>query len=181
MNTLQRILLVEDNPGDADLILDMLADTGDVKFQVKTVKRLSEALSQIKNGGIDLALLDLGLPDSQGLDTLFKLQVAVPDVPIIILTGNTDQNVAVTAVREGAQDYLIKGQITGSLLVRSIRYALERKQAEQELFMSEGRYRQLIEGMMDAFVRVDMSGRILGCNSAYVNLTGYSGKRNSRV
>ena len=176
MNILLRILLVEDNPGDADLILDMLSDTGDVKFQVKTVKRLSEALSQIKNDGINLALLDLGLPDSQGLDTFFKLRAAVPGVAIIILTGNMDQNVAVTAVREGAQDYLIKGQISGSLLVRSIRYALERKQAEAALKESEEQYRTLFEESKDAIFMTTPEGRFLDANPALIELYGYASK-----
>jgi PAS domain S-box-containing protein len=174
MNTLLRILLVEDNQGDVDLIRELVTETGMVSFSIESVPRLSEALSRLKDNNVDLVLLDLGLPDSSGLETFARLKAAAPAMPTIILTGNSDQEAALTAVRGGAQDYLIKGQISGSLIVRSIRYALERKRAEQKLLTAEKRYRQLIEGMMDAFVRVDMSGRILEFNRAYMNLTGYS-------
>jgi putative two-component system response regulator len=127
------VLIVEDNQGDVDLIREALPETGPVSFQIESVSRLSEALARLKNAGIDLVLLDLGLPDSQGLETYRKLSEATSHLPVVILTGNDDQEVAVAAVREGAQDYLIKGQFVGSLLTRAVRYAMERKRVEEKI------------------------------------------------
>jgi putative two-component system response regulator len=127
------VLIVEDNQADVDLIREALSDTGLVSFQIEPVSRLSEALARLKNVGIDLVLLDLGLPDSQGLETFRRLLEATPHIPVIILTSNDNQEMAVLAVREGAQDYLIKGQIGGSLLIRAMQYAVERKRAEEKI------------------------------------------------
>ncbi|MCX6929001.1 MAG: response regulator [Verrucomicrobia bacterium] len=101
-----RILVVEDNPADADLIHALLAETGPVRFQIESVARLSEALARLERRGIDLVLLDLGLPDSQGLATLHQLKKAVPEIPVIVLTGTDDSELGSAAVRDGAQDYL---------------------------------------------------------------------------
>jgi len=100
-----RVLIVEDNPADADFIEEPLAETGPVSFQVESVSRLSEAFTRLESRGIDLVFLDLGLPDSQGLQTLHKFRQALPEVPVIVLTGTDDQELALTAVRDGAQDY----------------------------------------------------------------------------
>jgi two-component system, cell cycle sensor histidine kinase and response regulator CckA len=140
-----RILIVEDNPADTDIIQEMLPATGSVSFQVESVPRLSEALTRLKSKGIDLVLLDLGLPDSQGLQTLHKLRDAAPGVPVIVLTGTNDHEMAVRAVRDGAQDYLVKGQLQGHLLVLAARYALERKRADVTLQESELQYRTLAD------------------------------------
>jgi putative two-component system response regulator len=127
------VLVVEDNQGDVDLIREALSSSGFVSFQIEAVSRLSEALARLKNAGIDLILLDLGLPDSQGLETYHKLREAALHIAVIILTMNDDQEMAVVAVKDGAQDYLIKGQIGGGLLMRAIRYAMERKRAEEKI------------------------------------------------
>jgi len=127
MSEALRILVVEDNPADADFIHEMLPETGAMSFQVESVSRLSQALTRLESKGIDLVLLDLGLPDSQGLQTLHKLRKAAPDVPVVVLTGTDDQELAFTAVRHGAQDYLVKGQFNRGLLSRAVRYALERQ------------------------------------------------------
>jgi len=134
------VLIVEDNPGDVDLIRDALPETGPIRFHSESVPRLSEALARLATGGIDLVLADLGLPDSQGLATFRTLRQAAPDLAIIVLTVSDDQEMAVAAVREGAQDYLVKGQASGGLLVRAARYAIERKRAEAALL---SRTRQL--------------------------------------
>ena len=169
-----RILLVEDNPADADLIRELLPEQGPVSFQIESVARLAEAITRLERRGIDLVLLDLGLPDSQGLGTLRMLQQAVPEVPVIVLSGANDEELAATAVREGAQDYLIKGQVSGSLLARAARYAVTRHQAEAELRWSETRYRQLHETMRDAFGIVDMEGRMMESNRVFQEMLGYS-------
>jgi two-component system, NarL family, sensor kinase len=128
-----KILLVEDNPGDARLTREMLAETGGSSFAVDWVHSLSEALEHLARGGIDLVLLDLGLPDSQGLDTFLRAYEPASHLPFLVLTGYADKTLGSTAVRKGAQDFLSKGEVTGSLLHRAIRYAIERKRSEASL------------------------------------------------
>ncbi|CDX12353.1 Diguanylate cyclase (GGDEF) domain-containing protein [Mesorhizobium sp. ORS 3324] len=120
------ILLVEDNPGDARLIRELLADGSGTSFVISEVNRLAHGLEQFADQSFDLVLLDLSLPDSTGLDTLRRFQATAPDVPVIVLTGLNDEGSAIQAVRDGAQDYLVKGQIDGQQIVRAIRYARER-------------------------------------------------------
>ena len=143
------VLIVEDNPGDVDLIRDALPETGPIRFHSESVPRLSEALARLGTGGIDLIMTDLGLPDSQGLETFRKLRQAAPDLAIIVATVSDDEDMAVAAVREGAQDFLVKGQISGNLLVRTVRYAIERKCTEETLKRSVDKYRILLENVKD--------------------------------
>jgi DNA-binding NarL/FixJ family response regulator len=128
-----RILIVEDNPADADLIFEMLPQNDSLRFESESVQRLSGALARLERKGIDLVLIDLGLPDSQGLATFQALRKAAPGIPVIVLSGNDDQELAIAAVRDGAQDYLVKGRFGGDLLVRAARYALERERLVSEL------------------------------------------------
>jgi PAS domain S-box-containing protein len=172
MTSVVKILLVEDNPGDADLIREMLTEAGAVSFSVESVQRLSEAMSRLQGNSYDLVLLDLGLPDSSGLNTFLRLKAAAGQVPMIILSGNTDQEASVTAVKEGAQDFLLKGQITASLIVRSIRYALERKRVEEALKKSEEFVKNILSSINEAFVVVDRDFRILSANKAYCEHAG---------
>jgi phosphoserine phosphatase RsbU/P len=127
------ILLVEDNPGDARLLREMLHDTKPIHFEFIWVDRLAKGLDRLATGGIDVALVDLSLPDASGLDTVVRTRQAAPDLPIIVLTGSVDSERGITAVREGAQDYLMKGRVDSELIVRTIRYAIERKRTEREL------------------------------------------------
>ena len=128
-----RILLIEDNPGDVRLLQVMLAEAKKDSFELKWANRLSAGLERLETEDSDVVLLDLSLADSQGFDTFARVQAEAPQVPIIVLTGLDDEALAVRAVREGAQDYLVKGQIDSNLLTRSIRYAIERKRTEQEI------------------------------------------------
>lgn len=125
------ILLIEDNPGDRRLIHEMLAEAGNVAFDVQYADRLQAAMECLGQNGVEVILLDLGLPDSQGLETLRKVYAQASETPIVVLTGLNDEMVGVQAINEGAQDYLIKGQVDTQLLRRTIRYAIERKQAEE--------------------------------------------------
>ena len=127
------ILLIEDSKLDADLIREMLNKVKNFSFNLETVARLSTGLASLDKGGIDLVLLDLLLPDSQGLNTFNRVFAQEPEVPIIILSILEDERLAMKAVENGAQDYLFKGQLDNDLLARSIGYALMRKQAEKEL------------------------------------------------
>jgi len=133
---LVKVLLVEDNPGDARLIQLMIEDSGADLFVIEQVERLEEGLRRLAEGGIGLVLLDLSLPDSHGLETFSQLHARAPQLPIIVLSGLNDTTVAVQAVHEGAQDFLVKGQVEGQLLVRAMRYAIERKGLTEQL----GRY-----------------------------------------
>ncbi len=132
-----KVLLVEDNPGDAILIADMLASARGVTLNLECIDRLSDAVNRIDVGSFHVVLLDLSLPDSHGLETFTTMHAQAPGIPIIVLSGLDDENLAVRAVQEGAQDYLVKGQVDSNLLVRSIRYAIERKQTEEQLIQSE--------------------------------------------
>ena len=132
MSDKPKVLLVEDSPGDARLIWEMLAEVKGAQIDLKYADRLSAGLERLAAGGIDVVLLDLSLPDSGGLDTFTKVHAQAPQVPIIVLTGLDDESLAVEAVRGGAQDYLVKGQVDGNLLMRAIRYAIERHRAHAE-------------------------------------------------
>lgn len=127
------ILLVEDNPGDARLIREMLSDSDRDAFTIAHVGTLQEAVGAMTPPVADVVLLDLSLPDASGLEAFREIMEHAPDCPIVVLTGLHDERVALRAVREGAQDYLIKGEVTGPLLSRAIRYGLERKRTETNL------------------------------------------------
>jgi two-component system cell cycle response regulator len=128
------VLLIEDNPGDARLIQEMLAEGGGTRFKLEYVDRLSIGMERLARGDIDIVLLDLCLPDSEGLNTLQRVLTASEELPIIVvLTGTDDEELAVQAIQAGAQDYLVKGQIDGRLLTRVIRYAMERQQIQMVL------------------------------------------------
>jgi signal transduction histidine kinase/GGDEF domain-containing protein len=127
-----QVLVIEDNPGDFRLIQEMLFEVKDKSFQVELAKNLSLALERLKQGGIDVVMSDLGLPDSQGLATFEQLHTHSPDVPIVIMTSTyDDETTAVEAVSKGAQDYLVKGQVDGKLVSRVLRYAVERMRLKQ--------------------------------------------------
>ena len=128
-----KILLIEDNPGDARLIKEMLIEAKSAPFILEWRDRLHAGLQWLTEYCADAVLLDLGLPDSQGLDTYAKVHDQFPRLPIVVLSGLHDESVAIKAVRDGAQDYLVKGQIDGRLMARSMRYAIERKNAEEAL------------------------------------------------
>lgn len=128
-----RLLLVEDNEADAVLLHHTLAEAGEDLFQVVHAEGMAEAETCLANASFDAVLLDLSLPDSRGVETVVRANAAAPHVPIVVMTGFDDEATAVEAVRRGAQDYLIKGHADGRFLAAAIRYAMERKQAEQEL------------------------------------------------
>ncbi|MBD2356621.1 response regulator [Tolypothrix sp. FACHB-123] len=136
-----KVLLVEDNPGDILLLQEFLQDVTPTVVELKPVEQLDEALNFLLQETFDVMLLDLSLPDSQGLETFIKAHNRVKSIPIIVLTGMADENLALRAMQEGAQDYLVKGQVTGDLLVRSMRYAIERQRIEDALRHSEERFR----------------------------------------
>ncbi|SHJ66156.1 PAS domain S-box-containing protein [Desulfatibacillum alkenivorans DSM 16219] len=127
-----RVLVVEDNPADLDLVTEYL-EMGVHDFCVESASSIEDACTQLKNSKFDVVLLDLGLPDSQGVETVSRMVKECPSIPIIALTGRDDDETALQAIREGAQDYLVKGKISPDQIIRAIRYAIDRKNTENEL------------------------------------------------
>ncbi|MGQ9559420.1 MAG: response regulator [Candidatus Oleimicrobiaceae bacterium] len=128
-----KVLLVEDNPGDARLVEIALSEPGPVQFRLERVGLLSAALRRLEKEAFDIVLLDLSLPDSQGLDTVVAVRRQNPQVPVVVLTGLDDERSSLEALHMGAQDYLVKGTATGETLRRTIRYAVERRKILDDL------------------------------------------------
>jgi pilus assembly protein CpaE len=124
-----KVLLVEDNPGDVRLVRETLASQSIARFDLISVSRLGDALIRLRGEPFDAVLLDLSLPDAKGLDTLSRMRQRAPFVPIVVMTGQSDEALAIEAVNEGAQDYLVKGDVDGNALARRIRFAVERTRA----------------------------------------------------
>ena len=162
-----KILLIEDNPGDIRLLQEYLNEGSACRFQVTQAGRLSRGLERLAEARFDAVLLDLSLPDSHGLDTLVRLYEAAKDVPIVVLTGIEDEALGVRLIQAGAQDYLVKGSVTGPLLVRSLRYAVERKRAEEELSESEARLRAILDNSPNLVFLKDTQGRYLHINRQF--------------
>ena len=141
------VLLVEDNPGDARLVKEMLAEVKGSPFSLARAERLDEGMERLDAEKIDVILLDLSLPDSCGFETFNRMMAAAPDIPIVVMSGLDDETMAVRAVREGAQDYLMKGQADANLLARAIRYAIERNELE-------GERKRLIDELQKALAKI---------------------------
>jgi len=146
------VLLVEDNPDDARLVQKFLANGANGRFVVEWVDRCQAGRERLSKGGIDVVLSDLKLPDSVGLDTFRALHTHAPDVPIVLLTGTyAEEQLAIQALHEGAQDYLLKGQVDGKFLSRALRYAVERKRMEETLRLASEDLTRL-SGLKDEFL-----------------------------
>lgn len=139
------ILLVEDNPADADLLEEFLEEADETEWSLVHVQRLKDALQSLHEREFDVVLLDLSLPDKQGLSTVVQTHEAAPDLPIVVLTGLNDKGIALEALRQGAQDFLVKGKIDSYVLVRAIRYAIERANTLTRLRHSEEQLQRLNE------------------------------------
>lgn len=175
MNTPINVLFIEDNPGDARLIREELA-SADSKtiLRLDWADRLEKGLERIAANTTDAILLDLSLPDSTGLETLQRVLSHVRQVPVIVMTGQADEETAIRAVQYGAQDYLIKGAVDGRLLARSIQYAIQRKRTEEALRESEERFRLVVQSAPSAMIVVDKKGNITLANTYAEKLFGYS-------
>ena len=171
-----KILLVEDNPGDARLFLELVhsASAGADRPKVEHASRLALALDVLSHESVDVVILDLSLPDEQGLATLTRLHGHSPNIPIVVLTGLDDEALAVKALRAGAQDYLVKGRVDGDLLLRSLRYATERGRALQALERREEHYRSLIENSLDLVSILNFDGTIRYASPSHERVLGYT-------
>ncbi|MCX6907641.1 MAG: PAS domain-containing protein, partial [Verrucomicrobia bacterium] len=167
------ILQIEDNPSEVVLMRAMLAEAGEGQFELASVERLSEGLKRLAAGGIDLVMLDLGLPDSHGLETFTTVHTQAPQVPIIVLSSLDDESIAMKTVHEGAQDYVVKGEkMDARLLVRTIHYAIERKRAEQAMAEQHKLLRTLIDNLPDLIYAKDPQGRLFLDNAAHMRFLG---------
>jgi len=156
-DAVRKLLLVEDDPGDARLLREMFneREAHSHNTQLTHVQSLHAAERYLSEREVDIVLLDLGLPDANGLTAVRRAQAAAPRVPLVVLTGLDDESVAAQALQEGAQDYLIKGQIETRGLLRALRYAIERKIMEESLFAEKERAQVTLSCIGDGVVCAD--------------------------
>jgi PAS domain S-box-containing protein len=166
------LLLVEDDPSSARLLLETFRTQGAPETEVTHVESMRDAEQLLAQRAFDIVLLDPGLPDSQGIESVHRAHAAAPRVPLVVLTGRDDESLALQALQAGAQDYLVKGQITNGLL-RFLRYAVERNAMEDALFGAEERAQVTLNSIGDAVACTDISGRVTFLNSVAEELTGW--------
>jgi PAS domain S-box-containing protein/putative nucleotidyltransferase with HDIG domain len=167
------VLIVEDNEEHANLFGLYLERSQAHNFSVKKTGRLSAAIEEISRNKYDVILLDLTLPESQGLNTFYQLHTRSGNVPIVVLSGMDDELAAIEAVRGGAQDYLVKGHADQQLIIRSIRYALERKKSAENLRHSEERFRSMIENSSDLIALIDKEKHYGYASPSYYKIIGH--------
>jgi signal transduction histidine kinase len=174
-----RVMLVEDNPGDARLLRESLLEASHLQVSLTHLDCLTPALARLAEERFDVVLLDLSLPESRGFDTFLRVREAAGHTPVVVLSGMQDDELSLRAVKEGAQDYLVKGQASPALLARAVHYAIERQamlaqlhQRTWELQVREADFRNVIATNADAMVIVDEGGRIRFANPAAEGLFG---------
>ncbi|HEY6844634.1 MAG TPA: EAL domain-containing protein [Terracidiphilus sp.] len=172
--TIKVLLLIEDNPGDARLLREMFNEQGLHNTELIHVECMSKAENHLSAAVVDIILLDLGLPDVQGLGAVRRAHAAAPRVPLVVLTGLDDESMAAQALQEGAQDYLLKGQIDTRGLLRALRYAIERKIMEEALFVEKERAEVTLNCIADAVASTDSSGNITFLNLVAERMTGWT-------
>jgi diguanylate cyclase (GGDEF)-like protein/PAS domain S-box-containing protein len=168
-----KILLVEDNPGDAGLLRHMCKDQDEQVVELTHVECMSDAEKWLARHAVDIILLDLGLPDAQGLGALRRARAAAPHIPVVVLTGLDDESLAAQVLQEGAQDHLVKGQLQTRGLFRSLRYAVERKVLEEALFVEKERAQVTLNSIGDAVISTDLEGNISYLNVVAEQMTGW--------
>ncbi len=169
-----RVLLIEDNQEYAQFLQDMLSWEKNPPFEVKWSERLEAGLARIAEGNIDVILLDLSLPGTHGLETFHRVYSHAREIPIIILSGSHDESLAPEAVKQGAQDYLVKGEENSKILSKVMRYAISRKKVEEEYQKIHERFSQIYNSSKDAMGFAALDGVLLDVNDAFLKLSGYS-------
>ena len=169
-----KVLLVEDNPTDVILLREALGQDALNTFELTVVERLDSALTTVQKNTFDIVLLDLGLPDSQGLETFNQIHQSVPEIPKVILSGLSDEALALQAVHAGAQDYEAKGTAGFASAARAIRYAVERQKAQAAVRASEERFRAMIENGLDDISLLDAKGNLIWESPSVVRNLGYA-------
>ena len=173
------VLLIEDDPAVAGVIQEALADLSDSPFIVEWVRRLCDGLERVSRGGIAAVLLDLFLPDSQGINTFSTLSLAAPGVPVLVLGGLSDEDTAKEAVNRGAQDYLLKIRLDNYSLTRALHSVIARKAVEDALFLEKERAQVTLNSIGDAVISTDIAGNITYLNQVAERMTGWSGEEAS--
>jgi diguanylate cyclase (GGDEF)-like protein/PAS domain S-box-containing protein len=177
VKSIKTVLLIEDNSGDARLLFEIFRDQGTDNTELHHVGCMREAETYLADNAADIILLDLGLPDAQGMAAVRRARAAAPTVPLVVLTGMDDEQLAALALKEGAQDYLVKGQIdtygTTRGLMRALRYAIERKSLEDALFAEKERAVVTLNSIADAVICTDISGNISFLNLVAEKMTGW--------
>ena len=168
------MLVIEDNLGDARLLREMINEQGAHRTRLVHCESIGEAETYLAANAVDIILLDLGLADVQGLAAVHRAHSAAPAVPLVVLTGMDDEILAATALKQGAQDYLIKGQIESRGLLRALRYAVERKHMETALFAEKDRAEVTLNCIADAVACTDSLGRVSFLNRVAESMTGWS-------
>jgi diguanylate cyclase (GGDEF)-like protein/PAS domain S-box-containing protein len=168
------LLMVEDNLGDARLLREMFIEQGSHNTELTHVECMRDAEQHLENNAVDIIVLDLGLSDAQGLEAIRRAHGVAPHVPLVVLTHLDDESLAAQALQEGAQDYLIKGQIDARGLLRALRYAVERKIMEEALFAEKERAQVTLKCIGDAVACTDSSGDITFLNLVAEQMTGFS-------
>jgi len=168
-----KILLIENDRAAAKEIRAALAAAGGASFDMEWVRQLSEGIERLSKKGIAAVLLELFLPDSQGLETFDKLFIAAPDIPILIFGGNSNEALAKEAVARGAQDYLLAGHLDSYSLPRALRSAIERKTVEDALYLERERAVITLNSIGDAVLCTDISGNITYLNLVAETMTGW--------
>jgi PAS domain S-box-containing protein len=174
-NLLREVLIIEDNPGDVGLLKVMLQEETSNNTVLVHVECMSDAERYLGNQSADMILLDLGLPDAQGVEAVRRARAAAPRTPLVVLTGFEDDSLALRALQEGAQDYLVKGEMETRGLLRALRYAAERKAMQDALFVEMQRAQVTLDSIGDAVICTDNAANITFLNLAAENLTGWSG------
>ena len=163
------ILLVEDSPSDAALLQESLSAAGPSQFEFTHVESLTEGLARLAERRFDVLLLDLSLPDSVGRETFLRARAAAPDLPIVVLTGAADEEIGFDAVRQGIQDYLVKGQTDGRQMARVLRYAIERKRSEERnRFLAH-----MLNAVGQVVISTDLNQSITYWNDAAAKMFGW--------
>jgi len=167
------LLLVDDDMTDRQMIIKSLAGFfHGVQFNIETAATLAEATERLDSNKYDIVLLDLSLPDSGGIDTIQKLQNINSNIPIVVLTGLLDEEMGLRAIKQGVDDYLVKGKFSDDGLIRAIRYAIERKQPEQELRNAAQEWRTTFDSITDFISILDKDFKILRVNRAFADAFG---------
>ena len=169
-----RVLMIEDNPADARMIEELLKEASasaagrasDSRYEVSWKDRLDEGLDRLKSGGLEVVLLDLTLPDSTGGETFRRVLAAAGHVPVILLTGLQDEALGFEAVRQGVQDYLVKGKFDNRELIRALQYAIERERVEQALRQTKEALEAIVAATPAAVISLDTQGRVLTWNES---------------
>ncbi|MGA3299324.1 MAG: EAL domain-containing protein [Candidatus Acidiferrales bacterium] len=169
-----KILLVEDNDDDALLLRSMMGRRGSVAAKLERAKSVREAEEFLARENFDIILLDLGLPDAQGIGALRRVRLAAPHVALAVLTGLDDESLAQQVLREGAQDHLIKGQLEPRAFFRALRYTIERKAMEEALFAEKERAQVTLNSIGDAVICTDNFGNVTYLNVVAEKMTGWS-------